>query len=128
MLTIKAGQHCSTYGGNPLGVTIAKEAVQIIIDEKLSEKAEHLGKIFMENLKKLPKDVVSEVRGKGLFCAMVINENVNAYDVCLKLRDNGLLAKNTHVKNIRLAPPLIITEQQLNEAMEIITKTINSFK
>ncbi|MFH4973313.1 hypothetical protein AB6A40_000022 [Gnathostoma spinigerum] len=127
MLNIKPGQHGSTYGGNPVASRIAIEALKILIEEKLPENAVRMGAILMEELNKLPKEIVTTVRGKGLLCAIVINPKIDAWKVCLKLRDNGLLAKNTHGDVIRFAPPLVITEEQLMEAVEIIKKTIMSF-
>jgi len=124
MLTIKAGQHGSTYGGNPLACKLAMEALQVILDEKLSENSARLGQLMMKRLQRLPKDVVSLVRGRGLFCAIVINPEIDAWKVCLALKENGVLAKNTHGDIIRFAPPLVINEQQLNEAVDIITHTI----
>ncbi|CAK5084286.1 unnamed protein product [Meloidogyne enterolobii] len=107
MLTIKPGQHGSTYGGNPLSAKIAIEALKIIKEENLCENASKMGNLLINELNKLPKNVVTSVRGKGLLCAIVINESINAWDVCLKLKENGLLAKNTHKQIIRFAPPLV---------------------
>uniref|UniRef100_A0A915DLP6 Ornithine aminotransferase n=1 Tax=Ditylenchus dipsaci TaxID=166011 RepID=A0A915DLP6_9BILA len=127
MLTIKPGQHGSTYGGNPLACKIAIEALEIVKDEQLCENATKMGKILMQELSKLPKDIVTTVRGKGLLCAIVINSKISAWQVCLKLMENGLLAKNTHGDIIRFAPPLVINEQQIRESAQIISKTIHSF-
>ncbi|KAK0419822.1 hypothetical protein QR680_014344 [Steinernema hermaphroditum] len=127
MLNIKPGQHGSTYGGNPLGCKLAMEALQVLIDEKLPENALKMGEILMTRLRTLPEDVVSVVRGKGLLCAIVINPKVNAWEVCLKLKENGLLAKNTHGDIIRFAPPLCINEHEINDAADIIIKTVQSF-
>lgn len=124
MLTIKPGEHGSTYGGNPLGCRIALEALRVIEEEKLAENANKLGRILREELNKLPKDIVSLVRGKGLLNAIVINEKFDAMDICLKLKDAGLLAKPTHGHIIRLAPPLVITEPQIRECADIIAKTV----
>ncbi|XP_025993451.1 ornithine aminotransferase, mitochondrial [Solenopsis invicta] len=124
MLTIKPGEHGSTYGGNPLGCRIALEALRVLEEEKLAENAERLGHIFRNELSKLPKEVVTLVRGKGLLNAIVINEKIDAMDICLKLKEHGLLAKPTHGHIIRLAPPLVITEEQLREGVDIISKTI----
>uniref|UniRef100_A0A0N4ZUA7 Ornithine aminotransferase n=1 Tax=Parastrongyloides trichosuri TaxID=131310 RepID=A0A0N4ZUA7_PARTI len=127
MLCIPPGTHGSTYGGNPLACKIAIESLKVIIDEKLPENAEKMGKILMKRLQKLPKDLISTVRGKGLLQAIVIDKKIDAWDVCLRLRDNGLLVKNTHGDIIRFAPPLVINEKEINEAADIIEKTINSF-
>ncbi|KAF1602077.1 UNVERIFIED_CONTAM: putative ornithine aminotransferase, mitochondrial, partial [Eudyptes robustus] len=127
MLTIRPGQHGSTYGGNPMACKIAIEALKILQEEHLIENSEKMGKLLRDELSHLPKDVVSVVRGKGLLNAVVINKNVDAWQVCLKLKDNGLLAKNTHGDIIRFAPPLCITEDQVIESAKIIRDTIQSF-
>ncbi|KAL0113690.1 hypothetical protein PUN28_012668 [Cardiocondyla obscurior] len=127
MLTIKPGEHGSTYGGNPLGCKIALEALRVLEEEKLAENAERLGHLFRNELSKLPKDIVTLVRGKGLLNAIVINKKIDAMDVCLKMKERGLLAKPTHGHIIRLAPPLIITEEQIRECADIISKTILSY-
>ena len=126
MLCIKPGEHGSTYGGNPLAAKVAIAALKVLIDEKLAENAERLGKILLSELKKIKNDHIVLVRGKGLFCAMVIKpkNGKNAWDVCLALKENGLLAKPTHGDIIRFAPPLIINESQLRECIEIIRKTL----
>lgn len=124
MLSIKPGEHGSTYGGNPLAAKVAITALEVIKDEKLVQNAEKMGIILRQELNKLPKDVIKTVRGKGLLNAIVINEKFDAWDVCLKFRDNGLLAKPTHGDKIRFAPPLVITEQQILECAQIIGKTI----
>ena len=122
MLTIKPGEHGSTYGGNPIAAKVSMAALQVIKDEKLEENAERLGKIFRERMKAIKSDMVEIVRGKGLLNAVVITpkNGKTAWDVCLKLRDNGLLAKPTHEHIIRFAPPLVINEEQLIEAIGII--------
>lgn len=127
MLTIKPGEHGSTFGGNPLGCRVAIEALKVLEDENLARNADRLGKIFRDELNKLPSDIVVTVRGKGLLNAVVINERFDAWEVCLRLRDNGLLAKPTHGDKIRLAPPLVMTESQLQECIDIITTTLLSF-
>ena len=127
MLTIKPGQHGSTYGGNPLAARLAIEALKIIQEERLCENSQMMGKILMNELRKLPPNVVTLVRGKGLFCAVVINEKIDAWKVCLRLKDNGVLAKNTHKQVIRIAPPLVINEKQVREVAQIIGNTIKSF-
>ncbi|XP_042877788.1 ornithine aminotransferase, mitochondrial-like [Penaeus japonicus] len=126
MLCIKPGEHGSTYGGNPLACKVAMAALEVMEEEKLAENAERLGKILRSELSKLPEDVVSVVRGKGLLDAIVINKNYDAWKV-LRLKENGLLAKPTHGDIIRFAPPLTITEEQLQEAFDIIKTTILSF-
>ncbi|XP_047369939.1 ornithine aminotransferase, mitochondrial-like [Vespa velutina] len=127
MLTIKPGEHGSTYGGNPLGCKIALEALRVLEEEKLADNADKLGPILRNELEKLPKDIITLVRGKGLLNAIVINEKINAMDVCIKLKDEGLLAKPTHGHIIRLAPPLVITESQIRECADIISRTILKF-
>lgn len=130
MLTIKPGEHGSTYGGNPIAAKVSMAALQVIKDEKLEENAERLGKIFRERMKAIKSDMVELVRGKGLLNAVVITpkNDKTAWDVCLKLRDNGLLAKPTHEHIIRFAPPLVINEEQLIEAIGIIEKTLKEFE
>uniref|UniRef100_A0A914ZP47 Ornithine aminotransferase n=2 Tax=Parascaris univalens TaxID=6257 RepID=A0A914ZP47_PARUN len=127
MLNIKPGQHGSTYGGNPLACRIATEALKVIVEEKLPENATKMGEILMNELRTLPKNIVSVVRGKGLLCAIVISPKVDAWEVCLRLKDNGLLAKNTHGHIIRFAPPLVINEKEIRESANIIKETIKSF-
>ena len=133
MLAIKPGEHGSTYGGNPLGCAIAMEALRVVKDENLAENAEKLGHIFRDKMNELVEksDLVSLVRGKGLLNAIVINdteESETAWNICLKLRDNGLLAKPTHGNIIRFAPPLVMTEEQLLDCCQIIEKTILEFE
>ena len=129
MLVIKPGEHGSTFGGNPLAGKVAIAALEVIKEEKLAENAEKLGKIFREELRKIDSEMVELVRGKGLLNAMIIKpkNGKEAWDVCLKLRDNGLLAKPTHGHIIRFAPPLVINEEQIREAAKIIKETILSF-
>ena len=126
MLVIQPGEHGSTYGGNPLASKIAITALEVIQEEKLAENAEKLGLILRNELSKLPKEIVKIVRGKGLLNAIVIDAKYDSWDVCLRFRDNGLLAKPTHGDKIRFAPPLVINEQQMMECAEIIKKTIMS--
>ena len=130
MLTIKPGEHGSTYGGNPIAAKVSMAALQVIKDEKLEENAERLGKIFRERVKAIKSDMMELVRGKGLLNAVVITpkNGKTAWDVCLKLRDNGLLAKPTHEHIIRFASPLVINEEQLLEAIGIIEKTLKEFE
>lgn len=129
MLGIKPGQHGSTYGGNPLAAKVAIAALNVLKEERLAENAERLGKILLSGLKSIRHEMIRTVRGKGLFCAMVIKSyhGKDAWDVCLALKENGLLAKPTHGDIIRFAPPLIITEEQLMECISIIKKTIEGF-
>ena len=133
MLTIKPGEHGSTFGGNPLGAAVAIAALEVVKDEKLQENAEKLGKRFRERLTQLVEksDLVNLVRGKGLLNAIVINDTEDsstAWDICMALSRNGLLAKPTHGNIIRFAPPLVMTEAQLEECCDIIEKTIMEFK
>jgi ornithine--oxo-acid transaminase len=130
MLVIKPGEHGSTFGGNPVAAKVAIAALSVIRDEKLPENSEKLGKIFRDELKKVKSERIELVRGKGLLNAIVIRpmNGKTAWDVCLALKENGLLAKPTHEHIIRFAPPLVITEVQLREAIEIIKKTIIEFK
>ena len=132
MLTIKPGEHGSTYGGNPLACAVAMEALKVLKDEKLSENSEALGIIFREEMNRLKNesDLITDVRGKGLFNAIVIKERngKTALDICLKFAENGLLAKPTHGDIIRFAPPLVINREQLMECVNIIRHVILSFK
>lgn len=130
MLGIKPGEHGSTYGGNPLACRVATEALLILKDEKLDENAERLGKVFRDELRAaLTQPWIKEVRGKGLLNAVEVRADggVDALEVCLKLKESGLLAKPTHETTIRFAPPLVITEPQLREVVEIITRTFAKF-
>ena len=129
MLCINPGEHGSTFGGNPVACKVAIAALEVIIDEKLSENAEKLGHIFRKELENINSEMITTVRGKGLLNAIVIKpkNGKNAWDVCLKLKENGLLAKPTHGDIIRFAPPLIINDVQLNDCIDIIRKTILSF-
>ena len=128
MEVIQPGQHGSTYGGNPFAASIAKKSLEIIIEEKLPENANKLGEIFRSKINKYieTSNIVKLVRGKGLLNAIVINtkpDSQTAWNICLKLRDNGLLAKPTQGNIIRFAPPLVMTEDQLNECIYIIIST-----
>ena len=127
MLVIKPGEHGSTFGGNPLASKVAVAALQVLKEENLSENAEKMGKIFRGELSKIDSDMIVLVRGKGLLNAIVIKpkDGKEAWDVCVNMKENGLLAKPTHQHIIRFAPPLIITEEQIKEAVEIIKKSIN---
>ena len=126
MLTIKPGEHGSTYGGNPLACKVAITALTVLKEEKLAENSEALGIIFRERLKKINSPHIEEIRGKGLFNAVEIKhaDKDAALKVCLELKENGLLAKPTHGDKIRFAPPLIITEEQLLEGIQIIKKSL----
>ncbi len=128
MLCIKPGEHGSTYGGNPLACKVAMAAMSVVLDENLSENAAKLGEILRAELRKIKSDRITLVRGKGLLNAIIIKEKngIDAWDVCLKLKENGLLAKPTHGDIIRFAPPLVITEEQIMECVAIIKRTIES--
>lgn len=130
MLTIKPGEHGSTFGGFCLAGKVAMAALQVVKDEKLEEKAEELGQIFREEMSKVKSDMIELVRGKGLLNAIVIKpkNGKEAWDVCLKMKELGVLAKPTHQHIIRFAPPLVITKQQLLEAIELIKQAILSFE
>ncbi len=128
MLCIKPGEHGSTFGGNPLACAVAKEALQVLRDEQLDINAEKMGQLFRKRMTDLQAktEIITTVRGKGLLNAIVIKpfNGKTAYDVCLKLKENRLLAKQTHGDIIRFAPPLVINEAQVNDACDIIEKTI----
>jgi len=128
MLNIKPGQHGSTYGGNPLACRVAMAALKVLKEEKLAENATRMGELFRGEMQKLRQPWVKQIRGRGLMNAVVIDPKgpVKAWDICLKLRDHGLLAKPTHDHIIRLAPPLVINEKQMRECCEIIVKTFES--
>ncbi len=130
MLTIKPGEHGSTFGGNPIASKVAIAALEVIKEENLAENAEKLGKIFRDELKKIDSPMIELVRGKGLLNAVVIKptNGKKAWDVCVALKENGLLAKPTHEHIIRFAPPLVINEEQLREAIGIIKKTLGEFE
>ncbi len=133
MSVIKPGQHGSTFGGNPLGANVAIAALEVVKDENLSMNARKLGVIFRERMQVLVEkySIVKLVRGKGLLNAVVINDSPDsstAWDICVALKDNGLLAKPTHGNIIRFAPPLVLTEEQLHECCDIIENTISQFE
>lgn len=130
MLTIKPGQHGSTYGGNPLACKVAIASLKVLKDEKLAENAANLGEILRQELRAIKSDMIAEVRGKGLLNAIVIKpkNGKDAWDVCIALMKNGLLAKPTHGDIIRFAPPLVINEKQLMECVNIIKETLLSFE
>ena len=125
MLNVKPGEHGSTFGGFPLAARVAVEALKVVKDEKLVQNAEKMGKIFREEIEKIHSPFIVQVRGRGLLNAIVTKpvEGKTAWDICLKLRDNGLLAKPTHDHIIRFAPPLCINKEELMEAIAIIKKT-----
>jgi len=132
MLTIKPGEHGSTYGGNPLACKVAQAALEVVVDENLAQKSQVLGDLFRKELTDfmITHERVQMVRGKGLLNALVINdteESSTAWDLCVALTENGLLAKPTHGNIIRFAPPLVITEGELNHCLEIIKQTITDF-
>ncbi len=133
MNVIQPGNHGSTFGGNPIAAAVAMAALEVVQEENLAENAEHLGQIFRAELAEFANesDLVLSVRGKGLLNAVLINdteESSTAWDICMKLRDNGLLAKPTHGNIIRFAPPLVMTEEQLMDCISIIKNTISGFK
>ena len=132
MDVIKPGQHGSTFGGNPLACAVAIAALEVVKDEKLAENAAILGELFRSEIQKLvdSSNLVKAVRGKGLLNAILINDtedSTTAWDICIKLRDNGLLAKPTHGNIIRFAPPLVMNKEQLLDCIAIIKKTITEF-
>ena len=129
MLTIKPGQHGSTYGGNPLAAAVTVAALKVLEDEKLAENAERLGELFRERMRQIQQKttLIETVRGKGLLNAIVIatdEESPLAWQICLKLKEKGLLCKQTHGNKIRFAPPLVITESQIEEACDLIEEVI----
>ena len=133
MLGIKPGEHGSTFGGNPMAAVVCMEALQVAKDEKLAENAERLGKIFRERMSALIKktDLLTSVRGKGLLNAVDVNDTPQgktAWNICVQLKENGLLAKPTHGNIIRFAPPLVMTEEQIHECCDIIGKVVLNFK
>ncbi|MBT8254619.1 MAG: ornithine--oxo-acid transaminase [Flavobacteriaceae bacterium] len=133
MNVIRPGNHGSTFGGNPVAAAVATAALEVVRDERLAENAERLGEIFRKAMNDYLKtsSIVKLVRGKGLLNAIVINDDEDsemAWDICLRLRDNGLLAKPTHGNIIRFAPPLVMTEEQLKDCLGIITKTLREFE
>lgn len=128
MLTVEPGTHGSTYGGNPLGCAVAIRALEVVQEENLVERAERLGQVFRQGLKDLNSPMIKIVRGKGLLNAIVIDESKtnghSAWDLCMSLKAKGLLAKPTHQNIIRLAPPLVITEEEVQKALSIIGEAI----
>jgi len=130
MLTIKPGEHGSTFGGNPIAAKVAIAALQVVKDEKLAEKADKLGQIFRNEMRNIKSDLIELVRGKGLLNAVVIRpkNGKEAWDVCLAMKEKGLIAKPTHQHIIRFAPPLVITEAQLMEAIGLIKDAFKQFE
>jgi ornithine--oxo-acid transaminase len=128
MLVIKPGEHGSTFGGNPIASRVAVAALEVIRDEKLADNAYNMGVIFREELCKIQSPLIELIRGKGLLNAAIIKprNGKTAWDVCLKMCDNGLIAKPTHDHIIRFAPPLVINEAQIMEAIEIIRVSLKS--
>jgi len=126
MLVIKPGEHGSTYGGNPLACKVAMAALEVLQEESLAKNAEEMGNYLRKELNHIPKEIVQAIRGKGLLNAIVINEKYDAWDVCVRLKENGLLAKPTQNTVIRLAPPLVIQHSEMQECCEIIRKTIDT--
>ena len=129
MLTIKPGEHGSTYGGNPIAAKVAIAAMEVLIDEKLADNATRIGKIFRDEMKAFNSPIIAEVRGKGLLNAIQINplEGKKAWDLCLLMKEHGVLAKPTHEHTIRFTPPLIITEAQMIEAIGLIQESMKEF-
>lgn len=127
MLTIKPGEHGSTYGGNPVASAVAMEALQVIVDENLADNAEKMGKIFREEMRRIPSALIASVRGKGLLNAVAIKPEapISAWEICLKLKENGVIAKPTHEHIIRFTPPLVITENELTDAISRIRQTFS---
>ena len=132
MLTIRPGEHGSTYGGNPLACAVTMAALEVLREEKLAENAENMGQLFRSRMQALiqKSDLITLVRGKGLLNAIVINdteESGTAWEICLKLKEKGLLAKPTHGNKIRFAPPLVITQAQMQKACDVIERVVLSF-
>ena len=130
MLNIKPGEHGSTFGGNPLAAKVSMAALEVVREENLTERADRLGKIFRDEMSKFSSPMIELVRGKGLLNAIVIKpkDGKEAWDVCLKMRDLGVLAKPTHQHIIRFAPPLVITEEELRDAISRIQEALKSFE
>lgn len=128
MLNIKPGEHGSTYGGNPLACAVAMEALQVLKDECMAENAETMGNLFRDKLEKINSPLIKIIRGKGLLNAIVIEhpDKEAAWEICLQLKENGLLAKPTHGDKIRFAPPLIINEKQISESIEMIAHALTA--
>jgi ornithine--oxo-acid transaminase len=129
MLTIKPGEHGSTFGGNPLACRVAIAAMNVVIDEDLAEKAQYLGNIFREQIEAINSPLIEQIRGKGLLNAIVIRHDsqTTAWDICIEMKEQGILAKPTHGHIIRFAPPLVITEAQLTDAVNRIKQSFYKF-
>jgi ornithine--oxo-acid transaminase len=130
MLTIQPGEHGSTFGGNPIAARVAMASLEVVKNEKLSENAEKLGKIFRDEFSSIQSEMITEIRGKGLLNAVVIQpkNGKTAWDVCVSMKEHGVLAKPTHGDIIRFAPPLVISEKQLEDAMSRIRETFREFE
>jgi ornithine--oxo-acid transaminase len=132
MMVIKPGQHGSTFGGNPIAAKVAVAALEVVYDENLIQNARRLGSLFRKEMNRIieTSDLILKVRGKGLLNAIVVNDSPDsqtAWNLCVALKENGLLAKPTHGNIIRFAPPLVITEEQLMDCVAIIETTIRTF-
>jgi len=127
MMTIRPGEHGSTYGGNPLACRVAITSLEVLRDEKMAENAEKMGQLLRTEIEKLQSPYISLVRGKGLLNAIIIKHHNHeaAWDLCLRMKENGLIAKPTHGDKIRFAPPLVINEEQIMQAIEIIRKSLS---
>ena len=130
MLNIKPGEHGSTFGGNPIACRVGIAALEVVKEEKLAERAEYLGKVFRDEMNKVNSPLIKQIRGKGLLNAIIIQptNGKEAWDVCVKMKELGVLAKPTHQHIIRFAPPLVITEEELRDAIARITEAILSFE
>eukprot|EP01091_Cochliopodium_minus_P005807 TRINITY_DN156_c0_g1_i2.p2 TRINITY_DN156_c0_g1~~TRINITY_DN156_c0_g1_i2.p2 ORF type:complete len:143 (-),score=43.28 TRINITY_DN156_c0_g1_i2:20-448(-) len=128
MDSIQPGQHGSTYGGHPIGCAVAIEALKIIKEEGLVENSYEMGKYFRDSISSIKSPLIKQIRGRGLMNAIEIHEDskVPAWDICLKFRDNGLLAKPTHENIIRMTPPLVITKKEVDKYIEIINNVFKS--
>lgn len=129
MLCLETGTHGSTFGGSPLGNRVALEALKVLEEENLAENARKLGEVLREELGKLPKDMVTEFRGRGLLAGLIVNkEFADGWDICLRLKEAGLLSRPAHGQIIRISPPLTITEEQLRKGIHILKTVLNSYK
>ncbi len=127
MKVIKPGQHGSTFGGNPLACRMAKEAISVVIEEKMAENAMKMGKLLRDSLQHLDSKFIKDVRGRGLLNAIELTKDINAWELCLKLKENGILSRPTKDSIIRLAPPLVINAGQIEQAVDAISKSLESF-
>ena len=130
MLTIKPGEHGSTFGGNPLACHVAITALDVVNDENLAEKAQYLGNVFRKKMAEINSPLIEQIRGKGLLNAVVIRKDakISAWDICMEMKEQGVLAKPTHGHIIRFAPPLVITEDELNSAVKLIKNVFDKYK